>query len=212
MASILRVSAESRADDVWHLEQVMDRLVPPGGVWDEPALAALWAQVTFGTSDDRSETFDALLHGLEAGDEALHLRGGAWAFDARTTAARATLVGTLLAGAFAIVGDDQSLPLYVLPAVIPLLFDVRSVRLRRDERAVLAKLRRIPGVAGEPLPLSDLYEALPASARNVVSELDFIRYVERFVDAGAADEDRDRRIVISHEGEERWLKISFGPS
>jgi hypothetical protein len=98
---------------------------------------------------------------------------------------QAGLVGVFLGAALAVLGVGQ-VPVEVLPAVVPLVFDVRRSRLTASQEYVLAQLVLQPEVQAGPLPVSELYDRLPAEVRDDLSRVDFEDFLDACRRAGGA--------------------------
>lgn len=151
---------------------------------------------------------DALLAGL--GElPGLQVRPGGWVIDLRASAVRTVLAAALVGGVMWRAGLDQ-LPGYVLPAVLPLLVDVRQVRLTHGDRKLLLELRRAQTPAQVPLPWSAdaLYGRLPATVQQQVSPVDFADFVQRLVQAGEANRAQSEEVVLRQAGDPAWIRIT----
>jgi hypothetical protein len=122
----------------------------------------------------------------EGGD--LDFRLGGWQVDLGKTAVQAGLVSAFLGGVLAVLGVDQ-VPVEVLPAVVPLVFDIRRSRLTKSQEYVLAQLTVDPAVRGGERTVDELYAAMPPEVRESVSRVDFEDFVEAFRRAGVATTD-----------------------
>lgn len=106
-------------------------------------------------------------------------------------------------------GFDQ-LPAYVLPAVLPLLIDVRKVRLSRGDRKLLLELRlsQTPAQAAISWTPDALYGRLPAVVQQQVSPIDFADFVDRLVQAGEVDDAGSDEVVVRPANKPAWIRIS----
>jgi len=112
--------------------------------------------------------------------------GGGWRWDLGNAAVRTLCAAALLAAVFASSGL-ATLPPLVLPAVLPLMFDLQRVRLRRSEKRVLEIINARPRFLdriGEP---AELFAALPDWVRNSMSLLEFEEFLDHVVEAGRAN-------------------------
>ena len=88
------------------------------------------------------------------------------------------------------------LPL-VAPAVLPLLFDVRQVRLGPSEEIVLAELRLSPEARAGGLTADELYARLAPQTQRQLSRLDFADFLDQVRRAGLADPGDGGRLVLT---------------
>ena len=164
-------------------------------------LAALWAQMfpgQDGATRTGLRTFQTAFRTAVAdtdAEEALDLRSGGWVIDLRGGLVRSALATAFLAGALAASGVTGLLPL-VAPAVLPLLFDVRQVRLTRSQELILAELQLTPDARSGGLTAEELYARLPYQIRDQLSWLDFVDFLDQVRRAGLADPAADGRLIL----------------
>jgi len=72
-----------------------------------------------------------------------------------------------------------SLPGYVLPAVISLLFDIEKINLTPKEDYLLAQLKLSPKAAKGIQTPKRLFAALDEDVRSQISYLDFLDFLEK---------------------------------
>lgn len=175
-------------------------------------LAAMWAQL-FPGEDSATRTglrtFQAVVRGVadSEGAEALNLDSGGWEVDLGGGVVRAALATGAIAGILAASGVTGLLPL-VAAAVLPLLFDVRRVRLRKSEKVVLAELRLSPEATSGGLTADELYAKLSPETRRQLSPLDFEDFLDQVRRAGLGDPAADGRLVLRQPDKAR-LRISI---
>jgi hypothetical protein len=164
---------------------------------DEESLADAWEAVE-----------DAVIAALPDGS-GLRVRPGGWVVDIRSSVIRTVVAAALVGGALWHVGLDQ-LPGYVAPAVIPLLVDVRKVRLSRADDRLLVDLRLTSTTAQMdwPWPADALYGRLPADVRERVAPGDFADFVDRLVQAGEADPAGYDEVRLRPAGQPAWIRIT----
>lgn len=164
-------------------------------------LAAVWAQMfpgQDGATRTGLRTFQTAFRAAVAdaeGEEALNLRSGGWAIDLRGGLIRTALATAFIAGVLAASGVTGLLPL-VAPAVLPLLFDVRQVRLSRSQEVILAELQLTPEARSGGLTDKELYARLTEQTRNQLSWLDFVDFLDQVRRAGLAEPAADGRLVL----------------
>jgi hypothetical protein len=116
--------------------------------------------------------------------------GGAWEIRARSGLVSSALSTALVAGALAIAGVTV-LPALVLPAVLPLVFDVEHVGLSKGDSYIVAQLRMQPNMRTGSLTTDEVYEALPEDLKAHTSRADLADFLERCRKAGVADVNAD---------------------
>jgi hypothetical protein len=173
---------------------------------------AVWEDLTGWAPADRPDAWDAFEDAVRGSlDPAagLQVRPGGWTVDLAGTIARTSVAAALIAGAMWPAGLDQ-LPAYVLPQVLPLLFDVRRSRLTRSERGLLLELRLTgtPGQAAYPWPAAALYGRLPPRARDHVAAADFADFLDRLVAAGEADAADADEYVLRPADRPAWFRLT----
>jgi hypothetical protein len=132
-----------------------------------------------------------------------HLRVGDWHLDAPAAVVRAVVNGAVLTAALA-AHDAASIPATVLSVAVPLLFDVRRVRLSAGDRYVYAVLLDGPD-AGRTV--DDLYDALPRRLRGELDRLEFRDVIERLQDVGLAETDVFGAVTVERPSRRRLVRL-----
>ncbi len=164
-------------------------------VADRESIRRLWFSLSGEPADEdgaeHAEIFvDAVQGALElAAGEDLQLKPGlaGWKIDLSRGIVKSLLAAAFLSALLIITGTAAVSPL-VLPAVVPLLFEVRRVSLRASDRELLAELVLTPDVKSGRLTADELYQRLPEDTRARISRPDFANFLERLRDAGVARE------------------------
>jgi hypothetical protein len=189
---------------------LIDDAAAPGDLTDT-RLRQLFVDVT-GLDQDRlvdawEVVEDAVLAALPDGT-GLRVRPGGWVVNVRSSAVRTAVAAALVGGALWHVGFDQ-LPGYVAPAVLPLLVDVRKVRLTRAESRLLVDLRLSQTAAQMDWPWSAdaLYSRLPPQVQERVPPGDFADFIYRVVQAGEADPAGYDEVRLRPAGHPAWIRI-----
>jgi hypothetical protein len=174
----------------------------------------IWTDLTgidpVGDPDAWEACEDAILGALEP-ERGLRMRPGGWTVDLRVTAVRTAVAAALIAGSMWPAGLDQ-LPAFVLPQVLPLLFDVRRARLSRQDERLLLHLRMSMNAEQMEWPWvpEALYQRLPDELRSTVSPDDFHDFVRRLVQVGEADDAGFDEARLRPAGRPAWLRITVG--
>ena len=122
--------------------------------------------------------------------------GGGWRWDMSSGAAKSVLASGLIYGMMVAAGVTGLLPL-VAPAVIPLLFEVKKVRLTREESNVIKIIGARPGVFQRGGTRSQLYATLPQEVRESLTESEFEGFVDSAIAAGVARENGEVVEILS---------------
>jgi hypothetical protein len=150
---------------------------------DRAAVLELWTSL-FG--DDSGELDLGLFEdALDASPESLKFEAGTWTLDLSSSAVRTALTLATLAGGLALLGVASLAPV-LLPAVIPILFDLRRTKVTAGQEAVYAELKLRPEARAGGSAQS-LYEMLSPDSRRNLSFLDFADTLEALRLAGRAD-------------------------
>jgi hypothetical protein len=132
--------------------------------------------------------------------------GGGWRWDMSSGAAKSVLATGLLYGVLVAAGVPGLLPL-VIPAVLPLLFDIEKVRLSRSERNVINIIGARKRVFDRVGTVQELYASLPDDVRQSLSEHEFEEFIDAAINAGVASETGEYVEVLSTGQSEFRLKI-----
>jgi hypothetical protein len=193
------VSAPATLEDL--LRGRLEAVTATPGIASADDLAALWMQLLPGHDGATRTGLRAFQTAFQAavtadGDEAgLNIRGGGWEVDLRSGVVRTALATAFIAGLLAASGVTGLLPL-VAPAVLPLLFDVRQVRLKPSQEIVLAELRLSPDARTGGLTADELYARLAPQTQRQMSRLDFADFLDQIRRAGLTDPAADGRLVL----------------
>jgi hypothetical protein len=138
---------------------------------------------------------------------------GGWVVNLSTTAVRSVVSTALLVTALSTMGQSATnVAVETLVVALPLLVDVRRVRLSPSETRLHVTLRKAVREQAEGrMTAEELYAQLTPEVREQLSPLDFNEFLDflgRLTNAGLAAEDPDGRIEILPEGKER-LRITF---
>ena len=162
---------------------------------------AIWEQLfdrDFPESDigyEKSEETFLCAVAPEGSGAELQFRPGGWVINVSEGLLKGGISAAILAGILAMAGFP-ALPALVLPATLPLLFDLERVRLTKKERTILASLTLREEVRSERHSAKSLYEMLPHDVRNQLSELDFADLLEKCRKAGVADVHDDETMSV----------------
>lgn len=167
-----------------------------------------WFDDSYGGRRGR-DTFLAVLRYLDTGadpDAELSFRLGGWEIDLGKTAVQAGLVSAFIGGILAVMGVDH-VPVQVVPAVMPLVFDIRRSRLTASQEYVLAELVVQSDVRDGSLTAAELYGHLSAETRDAISRTEFEDFLDACRRAGVSDRDGDTIALSS--ADKAKFRITF---
>jgi hypothetical protein len=97
------------------------------------------------------------------------------------------------------IGLPSSIPVALVPGLLPYLFNIEKIRLTASEKEILARLPVKENVfVGS---VEEVYAALPEELRQQLNPLDFRDFVEKLVEVGQADELVDGVFLIKKIGD-----------
>ncbi len=152
---------------------------------------------------------DILLAQLSDDDSSFHMRPGGWRIDVAGTTAKAIICGSILAAALFLNGA-QEIPAELLPAAVPLLIDVKRVRLDMRERELLLPLRQATrGIEGMAVSPRVLYNRLDSATQGEINYNDFAAFCTRLVEAGELDDAGLNDVRPRSAGTPAWIRITW---
>lgn len=152
---------------------------------------------------------DVVLAGAGFADGSLHIRPGGWRINLAGSAIRTLLAGSLVAAALAVGGFDD-IPIEVIPATLPLLVDVKRIRLDRRDRSLLLPLRgAAAGLEGQAIHPQILYDRLDPAVRRQLNYLDFVAFCERLIAAAEMDDGGFDEIKPRAPGSLAWIRVTL---
>ncbi|MCD4849702.1 hypothetical protein LN996_02630 [Arthrobacter sp. AK01] len=117
----------------------------------------------------------------------LHMRPGGWRINLGTSVVRTFVTSAVVGAGLFVAGADQ-IPLELLPAVLPLLVDLKQVRLNRQDRELFIPLQKAAaGLEGFALHPEVLYNRLEPVVRDRLNYGDYLAFTERLIEAGKLD-------------------------
>ncbi len=158
----------------------------------DPELLSGWAKIQ-SVIDDRSmlgkrSTLEVLRDAAALQSGSLNPAwGGSWRWDLSKGASKAVVASAFLYGVLVSSGVGPLVPI-VVPAVLPLLFDLERVRLTGPENRVLTIIGARSGVFERCGDRVSLYSSLPDEIRQAISIVEFEQFIESAINAGVATE------------------------
>jgi hypothetical protein len=141
-----------------------------------------------------------------AGMKELAFEPGGWKVNVAAATIQAAISAGMIWGVLTALHIAAPIPAVLVSAIIPRLFSIERVRLKRTEQEIIASLalreeaRR--GTAEE------LYAKLPQELRDELNFLDFRELLEKVVDAGRADRAGEKEFVLHPPGKGRF-RVKF---
>ena len=174
------------------VNQLVDQMPP---VVRHQDLARVWSELAghLGLDPEAGMEFviaiprDLTLRQEERADSAW---GGAWEWNLADSLTRITVVGVLVTAALVAVGGGAGLAPVVIPTVLPLLFDLKRVRLERTADHYLRIIGARPDLANRSGSIDHLYDTLDAGVKAEVSKRELLEFLGMGVDAGHAKENQ----------------------
>ncbi|WP_426763046.1 hypothetical protein ACP3TD_11540 [Pseudarthrobacter sp. 1G09] len=137
----------------------------------------------------------------------LHMRPGGWRINLSESLARVVLTSAVVGAGLVFAGADQ-IPLELLPTVLPLLVDLKRVRLDRQDRELLIPLQNAAaGLEGFALNPEVLYNRLEPSVRDKLNYGDFLAFTDRLIEAGELDNAGGNDVRPRHGT--AWVRITL---
>ena len=130
--------------------------------------------------------------------EALYLKTNGWKVTIKKNLAKNLVTSSLIGGLLYYLGYTQ-LPGILLPAIVPLLFDVENITLTKKEEQIWLKLPLRPGRRSFKTA-AEFYHSLPEPIRLQVNELDFEDFMDKLVLAGFSRVDDKGRYRLLPKG------------
>jgi hypothetical protein len=138
----------------------------------------------------------------------LQYKPGGWTIKLSESALKTGVVTSLLGGILVGAGIT-GLPALLIPAVVPLMFEVEKVRLTRSEQEVFAELSWRD--EARALTADDLYAKLPMEIQDELSKLDFFDFLEKCRRAGLVEEQKSPQSVVKPVESKFSLRAPEGP-
>ena len=124
----------------------------------------------------------------------MEARSSGWVVHMKRSVFQATASGAILAVALKIA-TGTGISVLLLPAIIPLLFQVERTSLSLADERLLLVLHRSGAMKGSA---KDLYQALPKGVRRSVNDHDFLNFLDRVQGTGHAKVDESMHFELSH--------------
>lgn len=153
------------------------------------------------------EVFLQSIQDKDAVDSELYIKSKAWTVKLSSGILKSTIMGAILTGVFFASGYTM-IPGFVLPAIIPLLFDIEKVNISAKEDFILAQLTLNNQILNKYKNPELIYDSLSEEITDELSKYDFIEFIEKMVLAGAFEQNKDSDVLIPLDGKTKF-KINF---
>lgn len=110
-------------------------------------------------------------------DRNLYLDTKGWQINLKAGVVKAAVISAFLGGSFLYLGYDM-IPGYLLPTVIPLLFEIEKCELSANEESIIQELYLHPQLRDKPRSVEEIYALLPVVTRRDLSMGDFRDFME----------------------------------
>lgn len=144
---------------------------------------------------DQVEYTQLLLRQVGESTGELQARSRGWVIHLGRDLAQGALVGSLMAIVMRALSQTD-LSLVVLPAILPLLFQIEKAKVSMANEELLIHLYR--KVGSQTMDTEALFQAIPDNIRENVNRLDFLDFLESISEAGLAQEIREGQFQLSH--------------
>ncbi len=108
---------------------------------------------------------------------------------------KTAITTALLASAFYLLEAD-SIPLQLIPAIIPVLFDIERIKLSRGDKYLIGEIYAKKKLRNKFLGIEDLYKKLPNKVKKQLNKKDFYDFVEKLISVGIAKKNNKSEISI----------------
>jgi hypothetical protein len=141
-----------------------------------------------------------------AGEATLAWEPGGWKVRIAGPGVQTAVSAGLLWAALTALGVGAAIPVAIIPALIPTLFAIERVHLKKSDEEVVASLFLHDKVQlGTP---QQLYDDLPPSVREELGYLDFVDLLEKLVEAGRAERKGEKTYLLEADGKRRF-RVTF---
>jgi hypothetical protein len=164
----------------------IDQLAESGDEFSQETLREFWNSLGLESEESGYLVFeDAFLVQVTVDrPEALNFSPGGWVAKGTGPLVKTAIISALLAIALT-ASHATGMSVLIIPAIIPLVFDLEKVRLTRSEEEILIELTMKQEVRA--MSADVLYAGLPASFQDQITRLAFRDFLEKCRTAGLAD-------------------------
>jgi hypothetical protein len=193
--NLLEYLSERDIPEEFDREWLSEAVLTPLGIKADHYLADLCEDILISTADNSTGE--------------LHMRPGGWRINLAESLVRTAVASAVVGAGLVFAGVDQ-VPLQLLPAVLPLLVDLKRVRLNRADRELLIPLRKAAaGLEGFALHPEVLYNRLDPTVQAQLNYRDFLAFTERLIEAGELDNAGGDDIRPRRVGDPAWVRITL---
>ncbi|MBV5327855.1 MAG: hypothetical protein JZU65_09480 [Chlorobium sp.] len=144
------------------------------------------------------------VHPVDA--EAFAFGDTSWRIKIVPNLAKSAIVAAVMVGLLHATGCTHLASL-VLPAVLPSLIDIETIRLTVKDDLILAEMRRNDGLRGKAFCPQEIYDQLSPSTREQFSFIEFVEVLDALSISGNMDWDQNTGLFTLNKN--RKLRIIF---
>lgn len=188
----------------------LDRLTVPATIDHEWLVSQVLTPLGVSPTSDLADLCEDILIALVSDDESVFpMRPGGWRLDVAGTTIKTALASAVLGAALFLNGSDE-IPAELLPAVVPLLVDVKRVRLNRRDKELLIPLRHAAhGITGMAVSTQVLYNRLDPAIRAQLNFEDFDAFCTRLIEAGEMDDAGLGDVRSRPADQPAWIRVTW---
>lgn len=148
-----------------------------------------------------------LLTGNTQEAEDLSFGSNSWNIKIMPNLVKSTVVASIMIGLLHAAGATQLVSL-VLPAVLPLLIDIETIRLSVKDDLILSEMRRHKNLQGKEFWPQEIYDQLHPTTQEQFSFSEFIEVLDVLSLTGDVNQDKDTGLFEINEKTKFRISIS----
>jgi hypothetical protein len=134
----------------------------------------------------------------------LYLNTNGWKVSIKENLVKTLLIAPVIATTLHYLGFHD-LSGFILPTIIPMLFDIENIELDKKEEEIWIHLP-VKKFKGQFKSAEDWYDSLPEKIKEQIHPLDFKNFIEKLVFAGLAKQNKIEKYLLFKK-EEHIFKI-----
>ena len=138
--------------------------------------------------------------------EALAFGDTSWHIKIAPNLVKSTVVASVMIGLLHMTGASQ-LSALVLPAVLPLLIDIETIRLSVKDDLILSEMRRHDQLQDKEFWPQEIYDQLSPTTQEQFSFLEFVEVLDTLSLTGNVDRDQDTGLFQLNDKQK--LRVTF---
>ncbi len=189
------------ADESVLLHDLVENHAPMGSVIGPDEVASALRLVGIEDHDEITMQVNSAFREWAQSSDQLEFRPSGWRVPLTDKIAQTALISAIIWGALLACGVTAGIPAAIVPSVIPCLFSIERVRLKKSQESVLASLtlsdRCRSGTREE------LYASLSPAIQAELSYLDFVDFINDVVRSGHGKADEADNVTLFKSGDGR---------